>query len=303
VAEMRVIVLGIDGLDANLVIRWRLKTFMQQYYGVHDVRVAVKSNDPLYTPLIWAAFLLGKPAYSCGFDHKLITLRRDQWGYRLPRIFYRVRLKLFGTRNLGIRPILMKLKIYDIKRVIDKAHEIEALPEEALRYTFPEIAKSNGYRVWVKEFPSYNDFRFAEWRARHSEFVGAPIEKILDELEKRYQYSFELLQEAIESADSHDLILYYTPIIDLANHKFYKPRNIKYMTLLANYYKKMEKAVSEAVKQIPESALLILSDHGFDPKTQEHSSQGFWSINVKPPLFPKTILDFKSLILNLLEYS
>jgi len=111
----------------------------------------------------------------------------------------------------------------------------------------------------------------------------------------------KLLQEAVESAESHDLILYYTSVIDWASHKFYKLGNIKYMTVLATYYKKMEKAVSRAIKQIPESVFLILSDHGFDPKTQKHSSHGFWSINVKPPLIPRTILDFKPLILKLLR--
>jgi len=73
----------------------------------------------------------------------------------------------------------------------------------------------------------------------------------------------KLLQEAVESAESHDLILYYTSVIDWASHKFYKLGNIKYMTVLATYYKKMEKAVSRAIKQIPESVFLILSDHGF----------------------------------------
>ena len=299
---MRVIVLGMDGLDANLVVKWGLKTFMQQYYGVHDVRVAVRPNDPLYTPLIWAGFLLGKPAYSFGLDHRLIAIRRAQRGYRFPTALYKIRFKLFGMRKLGIRPILMKLKIYDIKKVVEKAHEIEALPEEALKYTLPEIAKSNGYRVWTKEFPSYNDFKCAEWRAKALELVGVSNEKYLEELEERYQYSIKLLQEAVESAKSHDLILYYTPVIDMANHRFYKPDNIKYMTRLATYYKRMEKAVSEVIKQIPKSALIIVSDHGFDPKKREHSSHGFWSINVKPPLIPRTILDFKPLILKLLRY-
>ena len=298
---MRVIVLGIDGLDADLVLRWRLKAFMQQHYGTHDVRVAVKPGDPLYTPLIWAAFLLGKPAYSYGFDHKLIAARRARIGYGLPEIFCKIRVKLFGTRKLGIRPLLLKLKLYDIKKVVEKAHEIEALPREALKDTFPEIAKNNGYKVWAREFPSYNDSKCAEWRARALEFVGIPMKEILEELERRYQYSIELLQNAIESMESHDLILYYTPIIDWASHKFYRLDNLKYMTILATYYKKMEKNISNLLKRVRRSAVLILSDHGFDPIKQEHSDRGFWSLNVKPPKIPRTILDFKNIILELLD--
>ncbi|RLI39427.1 hypothetical protein DRO64_10530 [Candidatus Bathyarchaeota archaeon] len=298
---MRVIVLGIDGLDADLVLRWRLKAFMQQYYGTHDVRVAVKPGDPLYTPLIWAAFLLGKPAYLYGFDHKLIAMRRARIGYGFPEIFYKIRIKLFGTRKLGIRPLLLKLKLYDIKKIVAKAYEIEALPREALKDTLPEIAKNSGYKVWVREFPSYNDFKCAEWRAKASEFIGIPTKDILKELEKRYQYSIELLQNVIESIENHDLVLYYTPVIDWANHKFYKLDNLKYITILAAYYKKVERSLSDLLKRVRRSAVLILSDHGFDPVRQEHSDHGFWSLNIKPPRIPKTILDFKNIILELLD--
>ncbi len=298
---MRVIVLGIDGLDADLVLRWRLKAFMQQYYGTHDVRVAVKPGDPLYTPLIWASFLLGKPAYEYGFTHEEIVKRRDLTAYRKFGPLYSLRLKIFGKRSLHLRKIMMKLGLYDRESVVKKFHEVEALPEEALRDTFPEIAKREGFKVWAEEFPSYNEVKFAEWRARASEYLGLSLREKLKALDERTDYSIKLLDRAINAAQDHDLILYYTSVIDWANHKLYRPKSLTLMTFLASYYKKFEKLISKAERKLKKSAILIVSDHGYDPRVQEHSSKGFWSLNIKPPITPKTILDFKGLILELLR--
>lgn len=295
---MKVVVFAIDGLEADLVKKWNLKGFMQKYYGVHDVISAKLPNDPIYTPLIWAAFLTGKPGYLYGFDFNEILKRRIQLGYRIPRVIAEIRMKLFGRRNLHLRPLFIKMGIFQTNGITNNAYEIERLPENVFTDTLPTIAKKLGYRVWIKEFPSYNDQQRAKLRGAISSLVFGKDSDIL----RREEFLTEkLFNEATRSISSHDLVLYYTDLIDLANHRLYRPGDIKSMTILASYYKKIEKLVTNTVKSFNDLAVMVVSDHGFDPVRQEHSDHGFWSLNIKPPRIPKTILDFKNIILELLD--
>ena len=174
---MKVIVFCIDSLEMELVKRWHLIEYLQSYNGVHDIRVAIWPDDPLYAPLLWTSFLLGKPAYKYGFTHKEIVYRRRLIAYRKLGFLYPLRLKFLKGRNLHLRKLLTRLGFYDKKEVVRKSHEIERLPREALKDTLPEIAKQRGFRVWIEEFPSYNDVRHAEWRAKADEYVSLSLQK------------------------------------------------------------------------------------------------------------------------------
>ena len=81
----------------------------------------------------------------------------------------------------------------------------------------------------------------------------------------------------------------------------YKPKNFKYIAALYSTYKKLANLIAESIPSRSDLCILMLSDHGFDPINQTHSDYGFWSMNVKPPKKPKTILDFKDIILELLS--
>jgi len=294
---MKVMVFAIDGLEADLVKKWNLKGFMQKYHGKHDVVLAKLPDDPIYTPLIWAAFLLGKPGYLYGFDFNEILKRRIQLGYRIPRVIAELRVRLFGKRNLHLRYFFAKIGIFQMSRITNSAYKVENLPKNAFKDALPEVAKKLGYRVWIKEFPSYNDRQRAKLRGDISSVI---FDKDSDILRREDFLTEKLFNEAMKSINSHDLILYYTDLIDLANHRLYRPGDIKSMTILASYYKKIEKLVTNTVKSFNDLAVMVVSDHGFDPIKQEHSDHGFWSLNIKPPRIPQTILDFKDIILELL---
>ena len=233
-----------------------------------------------------------------GFDFDEISKRRIQLGYRIPRVIIELRKKLFGKRNLHLRPLFMKIGIFQINRIINNAHKVESLPENALEDALPSIAEKLGYRVWIKEFPSYNDQQRAKLRGAVSSLIFDNDSEILRQEEFLTE---KLFDEATGSISSHDLILYYTDLIDLANHRLYRPGDIKSMTILASYYKKIEKLIISTVKSFEDLAVMVVSDHGFDPVKQEHSDYGFWSLNVKPPKIPRTILDFKNIVLELLD--
>ena len=295
---MKVLAFCVDGLEASLVEKWKLKEFMQNYYGKINVRVAVKPGDPLYTPLIWSAFLLGKPAYLYGLDYAEILKKRLYIGCRIPKFIINIRRKLLGKRKLNLRSALERLGLFDREKIIQSAQEIESLPKEAINDALPEVLRKKGYRVWIKEFPSYNDFQRAKLRGVISNLA---FRDDMDILMREEELTKRLFSEAINSLELYDLIIYYTDLIDLANHRFYKPESIRCMMRLASYYKKIERLVMEIKKLQPNLAVIIVSDHGFDPVKQDHGNYGFWSMNLKPPKVPKTILDFKNIIMKLLD--
>jgi len=297
---LKVLVLGIDGLEYALVARWNLNVFKQNYHGKIDVEVAVRPGDPLYTPLIWSSFLLGKPAYLFGLDMEKIKQERVKLLYGKLYPLFMLKKRLLGRRNLRLKNFLMKIGLINPNVVVTNLSRIEKLPTNALPHTFVAEAERMGYRVFYKEFPTLRESKYAEMRAMFSKFYNASLEEKLSKLEEVFQYSSELLSETISALENHGLLLYYTSIIDYAHHMLYRPRNLKYMTALYSTYKKLANLISSLVPKSRELCTLIVSDHGFDPVKQEHSKHGFWSTNIKPPKTPKTILDFKNIILELL---
>ena len=298
---MKVLVLGIDGLEYDLVDKWDIKVYKQSYYGKIDVRAAVRSGDPLYTPLIWGSFLLGKPSYLFGLSMEEIKERRIRSLYGKFYFLFKLRKKLFGDRNLHLRGFLTKIGLADLNEVVRNTPMIETLPPNVLKYTFIAEAEKRGYRVFYTEFPGLKESKYAEMRACFSRYFTMPLDRKLSKLEEVFEYSSKLLSETISVLEGYDLLLYYTSVIDYAHHMLYRPTNLRYMVTLYSTYKKLANLISSLVPKSRELCTVIVSDHGFDPVKQEHSDHGFWSINLEPPKIPKTILDFKSIILELLS--
>jgi len=295
-------VLAIDGLEAKLVERWKLKTYMQKYHGIHDVTIAVRKGEPLYTPLIWTSFLLGEPSYRYNFTMKEIRIKREAVGYGFLTPLYKFRLKILGKRNLGIRNLLTKLGIYNLKKVAESLYNIESLPLNIREKTIVEELRRKGYKVWCSEFPGLGDPYPAKIRATFSRYFNVDLKKRKELLEEVYKHDLEVLRKATYAVEKNDCTFCYIVSIDIANHMFYRPKNIKSMISLARYYKGLAMNIKKMIMAKNYSlAILIVSDHGYDPNIHNHSTYGFWSLNIKISITPKTILDFRNMILNLVE--
>lgn len=302
VTRLKVIILGIDGLEYNLVRRWNLKGYMQKYYGCHYVKTAVKPGEPIYTPLIWASFLIGEPSYKYGLSMQEIIKQRARVGYGIIYPLYVIKSKIFKNRNLGIRDLLAKMRLFRRDKVVKAFSEIEKLPDNAIERTFVKVAERLGFKVWVKEFPTLIEPRYAEVRAEFSKYINHRLSDRIAKLEELFEYSITSLEKAVNALRDNDLVLYYTALIDEANHFLFRPKCLKCMVALATYYKKLEKAIDYLLDDYKKNcAILIVSDHGYDPKIHDHSEYGFWSSNVKLPRNPVTILDFKTIILEMLK--
>ncbi len=283
---MKVFVIGLDCLEYKDVLSWKLSGLMQRYYGKYDVKPAVREGDPLYTPLIWASFLTGTPSYKYGFSSE--TLERKTWrGFYL---LYKIR-KLIPIKNLHLRRAAIKLGIKNLDC------GVERMPEEARKDTFLEVAERKGYRVWAKEIPSYNDDLIAKYRMRIGLVYNRSLEEKLEALKKVFSDVERLWREALSALPDHDLVMFYSPLPDFAHHMF-PTKKIKHRLRMHQVYKRLNEMVSSAPDDVVK---LIVSDHGFDNEKFTHSDYGFWSSNFPLPRKPETVLDFKEIILNLLE--
>ncbi|MCE4605274.1 MAG: alkaline phosphatase family protein, partial [Desulfurococcales archaeon] len=286
---MKVVIVAIDGLEYNLVEKWNIDLFKQKMYGKHDVKVAVRSNEPLYTPLIWASFLLGEPSYKYGYTKIKLEERRGVYGYKsVLKYLYLIKLKTLGPRSLKIRDLMIRLKLYDFDKVRKSARVIEAMPKGLLEKTFIYDALKKGYKVVYNSIPSLPNDRYAEYRAYLFKYFNSSIDERVNILNMLYNETEKDLQNIINELYETDLAIYYTPLIDEAHHMLYRPRSRKAMIHLRRYYKLVEKQVYKLMKLLEdqEKLFLIVSDHGYDPSIHEHSDYGFWSsniyLNVKP---------------------
>lgn len=293
---MKVFVIGLDGLDYNHVKRWNMKGFMQKFYGKHYVKVAVKRGEPLYTPLLWTAFLTGFPAYIHGMEIKKVLMEREKaaWGKLYPLFKLRT---LIPVKNLSLRWLMIKLGLRKVDFSYQEVKGLEKMPENARSVTFLEEAKRMGYKTWSKEIPAYNDEKIAAYRMNISQLYYKPIKERLKGIKHVFKSVRELWEESLYALTHYDLVMFYSPLPDFAHHMF-PTKRLRHRLILHKMYKMLENMVKTAPNNI---AKIIVSDHGFDDRNFTHSDYGFWSSNVSLPEEPKTIIDFKKIILRLLE--
>ena len=295
---MRVFIAAIDGLEYNLVVKWDMKTFMQKKFGVHDVTVSVKPGEPLYTPLIWASFLLGEPAYKYGFDMDYIESRKAEYGYNIIlRYLFKIRKTFLKNKRLGLREFLAKKGIFDINNVKRQSHKIEVMPDSLLARTFIAECKKRGLRVLYKNIPSMPNDKYSRYRAYLFEYFNSEFNKRIEILNELYSETQKDLYYILNNINKYDLIIYYTPLIDEAHHMLYRPGKLSLMVRLRQYYGLVEKQVSLIKENLDRNdLLLIVSDHGYDPNIHEHSNYGFWSSNLPLDPEPRRITDFRWIV-------
>jgi len=268
---MRICVLAFDGLEYDLVVKWRLRHLMQKYYGAYKSLVNPKYGKP-YTPTCWASFISGKPME----EHKVTTWW--SWGAILEKLryfppFVWVKGKRKILMRLGIRPKLRTLPSY-ITTIFDVIK--------------PSVA------LFI---PSYNEP--IEFRNMYDDAA----KKGLKELEKTIWAIHEIRKNIFfEYLDKDDwrLLMCWFDLADMIAHLYSSRRSklrlMKAYFELNNIAKKVRERIGDDV------AVLIVSDHGIQKLPDgsiDHSNHGFWSLNVKPPFTPKEIIDFYKLVIEL----
>jgi len=286
----KLLILGLDGLEISYVEKLRLKYFMQKEYGTHYIGFMNK----YYTPLIWGSFLTGLHVEWYGYNYdQCLTKRQLEALPSILRPLYKIKKKILGSRKLGIRDLLQKLGIAN-------PYPPSILPENLLKLTFPEILKELGYKVVCIEVPGYNEQTGEYWRGLISQYFTKSLQSRYEVLKKVLDVSKERLEKAIYyMLMKYDLIFIYVPIPDLFHHLLYSSKSWREKVKLINLYLELHDACKKVIDFAYDKnyKVLIVSDHGFDENVYHHSECGFWSVNFELPFKPRTVLDFKKLIL------
>ena len=287
---MRLVIIGLDGLDPDLVEKWEMEWFKLKVWGRHYVGFFKYT----YTPIVWGSFLTGVNVEEHGYDIESLRRKRseDALKYSILKSLYRLKSRLVPFK-LGLRKVLVRLGLaYEYPPSI--------MPKKLLRMSFTEELKSLGYRVAVVEVPAVNESRNEYYRGMVPKAIGnallrdALVDEALADTGSRISKAIGYV------VNGYDLVFTYSPLPDIAFHLAPKPRLNDVLWLRVTHYRLwciIERLVRTAINR--GYAVLIVSDHGFDIKRYDHSKYGYWSLSIDAGWKINTVLDFKQEIVNL----
>lgn len=285
---MKLLIIGLDGLDYDIILRWNLKNYLQKYHGKHYVGFACK----LYTPILWSMFLTGINVEKHGYDLEKLKDKRtlESFKYGFLRKMYMLRRKI-PLKKLGIRPILSMLGLV-------RKYPSSIMPNYLIKQTFIEELKSRGFKTAAIEVPGYNEIVNEKYRSLYRKYI-------FKSLTEKLKFLREIINDCCNRVfkaqnlvlNGYDLVFVYLPLPDIAHHLLFK--NLRETVELRKIYGKIMNIIKPLLSLSKNYAILIVSDHGFNIKENYHSQWGFWSLNIKPPFKPYKITDFKELILRI----
>lgn len=264
---MRVLVLALDGLEYDLVIKWRMRNLLQKKYGKIELgEEHYYMNLEPYTPIVWASFITGLPPSR----HKV----RSLWTYGRVLDFIRELPVISWVKNK--RKILYKLGILEPKIV--RKENLNA------KTIFDVVKPSIAVRVIT-----YND-DVEQWRRASKAMLFGGVKKYEEVLWENHR---EREKELFENLNKNwRLLMAYFRIADEKGHIHIAKRPY----ILKRVYRRLDMLAYKVRKQLPgDTILLIVSDHGMKPApdgTGVHSHHAFWSINIDTDWKPKKITDF-----------
>jgi predicted AlkP superfamily phosphohydrolase/phosphomutase len=264
---VKVFILGLDGLEYDLVYKWNLPNLLQKQNGKIKVPISDKTGVPT-SPEVWATFLTGK------------RVRADFVSRGLKG-------KIFGL--FPLKPIIKHLrKEVNLSSIFPKKFSTPKRFPQLKARSFLDITNSKEINA---PYYSYNNLAFDfHFRFRHEKLT---VQQVVSELKTLYVNIKKQILRTIETLENIDLVFAYMHFPDaVQHHLFPKPRFIK------QHYNDIDHFVSLLKECLPDSTLLILiSDHGFDFGTQRHSKYGFYSSTQFIDPKPKHITDFFDIIL------
>ncbi|WP_148267284.1 alkaline phosphatase family protein [Thermococcus cleftensis] len=262
----RIIILGIDGLEYDLVKEWNLKYLQQRAFTKTDL----SDFEVIVTPPIWASMLTGKkiPEIEEPF------IKRQKFIANKGNIT-KVKTPWYVKLGAKILPLSIRKKLGDA---------ITSNPFEA---TYDYLLRNRKYRTifdyfektWTNGVPSYGrNVSNPEVREAMKEAVKGNLRPLIEYAMRTYERDRRALMEALEK--DYELIFWYTPFLDEVSH-FLIGKKLKLMNLYFDL-NKLAKLVSEKLDE--GDVLYIISDHGMepvpgDPRGGDHSDHGFFSSN------------------------
>lgn len=262
------IILGIDGLEYNLVENWRLKNITQEAYrklDLSDYKVVV-------TPPIWGSMLTGE------IDKEIIEI----WVKHAEILGGGVNVKQKWWAKLG-RPLPPTLNFWIWDHFFEPligGDPFEKTANYVIEKNVPNIFQFFE-KPWTNGIPGYgkNACNPVQKRLTEQAITGErkPYRKyILNYYKKDKAQLVDVLNK-----QEHDIIFWYTQLLDVIGHMdMGKP-----VKLMMKHYLEINKLIGEVKARCPSSVVYVISDHGMermDLKSGswgEHSDHAFFSSN------------------------
>jgi len=271
---MKIFILALDGLDYNLVVKWKMNNLLQTYHGKVDVSDFEQLYGHIYTPAVWAAFLTGK-------YHP--ELRR--WFTYDNRLLRWIMLKLSAPNIKRMMNLLWRFGI--TPRVVDKRDLID---KTIFYYALKPVAVN---------VPVYSEPAEYHYRLRQALLNGG-VKQYEIEVWRIHQERVNKTLTALNENPDYDLFMTWFALADLIGHLHIAKRPHK----VFEAYSKLDNLAFTLKKLSNADVFLIVSDHGMVPAsdgTGDHSNYAFYSSNIELEPKPKKITDYFNIILKLLK--
>jgi hypothetical protein len=280
---LRVTIIGIDGLDYDIVEEMDLKNLKQTVYGKLTIprecyREISKDVFSPWTPLCWMSIITGKVP-----SEEYHQARRRVYSNSLLEFFRRKigkYLRFWGGKRKILMKTGFKLSKYEMVETpyIRSMDTIFDLAKEVIEINIPSYSKDYTLRP------------FGEERE------GVEHLKLFD---KEDAYIKNYIKSVLRSNRDYDLFMSYMRAIDHYGHQKFGTKD------LFNRYKLMDFFINE-IKDSVEGLLLICSDHGFQQLEGtrtggRHSDYAFYSINIDLGCKMDSLMDIYSCVENALK--
>lgn len=281
---MRVLILGIDALEYDLVEKWDLKYLKQLEYGKTSVPINKSVGEPA-TLEVWTSFITGKLPGEYGYEGLMIYKEPIK---SLFDKFYFNNVKTKEYNDLENFKRSTRRKLLDLVSMGLMKLKLAERPQRK-HIKVPTIFDGEG-RIH-QHIPVYDTNAFPDYR-KYTATDALENPDYKPQYEKDCSVEFNARTSiTLKTMECHwNLYMNYFFLLDGIQHVFFKNK-LKIM----NWYFKFNQFVKEVTERLPDNTLLlIVSDHG--QKKGIHTKHGFYSCNKKLGLVNPDIIDFKDII-------
>ena len=299
----KVLIIGLDGLEYNLVEKFDLKNLKQIEHG----KVDLSKFSVLSTPVIWASFITGLPPEKHG-----VKVGR---GWKNPFIHFLYEKLALLSHNIGLHKTAARIysKMVFIKQGRktleifgfrpDLYHGKDHYRKNGIKTIFDLV--DNSISLHVPTYCTQEEFmeklRSGEGKAFRDAFDSPHSRRVFEE--KFIWEAFRRDRRDCITALGSDwrLLLAYFEYTDYIGHLFWGN-----LTKMWEGYAMADKLVAELKHRINEddTLLLVISDHGMEAlgKYGFHSDHAFYSANKRLGLTNPKMTDFFRTISEWLGY-
>jgi len=289
----KVLILGIDALEYDLVEEWDLKNLKQEEYGKTILPIS-RDDGYLYsepaTVIMWPCFITGILPKKMGIETVKI--------YPL-NFLYKFYLKSLSPKDGEKRETIKDKSPY--RKVMDKISDFIYSLHLSREPTRRDIKVPTMFETIPnsihKHIPVYDNDVFPPYKKKIVETIENKTYMPIFEMECTREFNLRTKEvfEWLERKDEWNLFMQYFFVLDGVQHAFFN--NTK---KIAKFYIMFDEFVGKVRKKIDDDTLLlIVSDHGQHKGI--HTTHGFYSVNKPLGLKNPKLIDFRWIIEERLE--